>query len=367
MPVPTTRRRVTNSPERRTAVTLLLTVIAISILSPSNAALALTIGFLPGDACYGSRLSQKTLAQFGTDGQIVFPYSSGVGLAAGCGYAGYWNLAVGNMPKSMTARLHQVYWHLREFDPPVFEIRRDKAGNERRREMNAYRVFIYDKDYDLGDGIGLKFNEDWMHLIRHDTRKPYRAAAYSPYVTAYNAIARDWDRAPRIPPLQINEKDALPLWGPRIEEPLSIDAARIQILILPDGLHASFAEAMNASPEEELEDDYKIDSRYFYRVTDEGVTRCHWNSMHELVEEAWPIDPAILEARERSADFDDAVEDIERAYTETFGIDDDALPVEVRRKLERLREDAESLLDDLWRLAEGMQDESNSVNQRQDE
>lgn len=303
---------------------------------------AVNTGFLPGDACFGSALSQETLAQFDADQPVVFPYSPGAGMGGLCGYAGYWHLAVPNLTKETKANLQELYRHLREFEPAVFQIWQDENGNEHRRETNPYRVFIYHKDYDVAGGIGLKFNESWMSLIHYKTRKPI-SGAYSPYVTDYRAVARDWERGPQVPALPINERHAQPWWGPQIEEPVSIDAAKIQILVLPDDLHPSFAWGSNSSPEEQPRGyDDEMDGRYFYRVTDEGVTRCHWNSPNDFVEEPWPIEPV----RKQAAQIQEVIKTLDRANTDTYGIDDEELSAELRKSLDKLRDKTDSLIEE---------------------
>ena len=330
---------------------LLLTAVVVALtLSGGTPASAIITGFLPGDACFGSTLSGERLAQFDSDKPVIFPYRHGAGAYAGCGYSGYWTLSVSDMSEQVKANLKKLYQHLREFKPALVEVSNDAKGNELRRETNGFMILIYNKDYDLADGIGLKFNEAWMKLVEYRTEKLLRGA-YWPYVTDYRAVARDWERATQNGTLRINEKDARPWWGPRVEEPVSIDADKIQILVLPEGLHPSFAWGSNSLPEEFEDIDDKVDNRHFYRVTSTGVSRCHYGAADELIVEPWPLG----QRRRHAVQVEQLGKALGRASLETYGIDEDQLmPVDLRTKLDELRDDIDSLNEKLEAYSESL-------------
>jgi len=329
-----------------------VSTIAFVLLITANRAFAIITGFLPGDACFGTSLSEATLSQFDSQEPVVFDYRTGQGALAGCGYSGYWKLAVRDMPEEMKANLRSLYWELRKYDPQQIEIRKVADGSEQRREANPHMLMIYNKDYDLGQGIGLKLNESWMNLESADPKIPAQPGLYWPYITDYRAVARDWSRGPQVSGLAINEADARPLWGPRIEEPVSVHANQIQILVLPERLYTSFAFGSSHSsdiPWDELPLDVDISAvlsavneAHFYRVTSAGVSRCHYGD--RFVEQPWPLTPNDAQAES----IDQVVESLDRAGTDTFSLDDEqALPAEVQKQLDELREKLDALQEKL--------------------
>lgn len=328
---------------------------AIVLLVSGNRASAIITGFLPGDACFGSTMSEGTLSQFDTEGPVVFDYRPGEGELALCGYSGYWKLAVVGMPDEMKANLRKLYRELRDSDPQQIEIRKSADGSEQRLETNPYLLLIYDKDYDLSQGIGLKFNEAWMKLDTQKYNTP-TTGAYWPYVTDHEAVAHDWEGGARVPGLAINEADARPWWGDRIETPISVDANRIQILVLPERLHKSFALGSGHwrdVPWDELPLELDISAviePHFYRVTTEGVTRCHYGD--GFVEESWPITPAD----EQAAQIEAVAESLNRAGSDTFSIEAEevAVPADIAAELNELRDKLDALQQKLNDFAESL-------------
>lgn len=333
---------------------------AIVLLFPGNPVFAVITGFLPGDACFGSSLSAETLSQFESPEPVIFEYRTGEGAWAGCGYAGYWKLAVRDMPDDMKSNLRKLYGELRKRDPQQIEVSKDVKGNERRREANPYMLLIYNKDYDLQQGIGLKLNEEWMKLTMQKHDKPKRGA-YWPYVTDYRAVARDWERGSLVPGLTINEADARPWWGDRIDSPLSVQADQIQIIVLPERLYTSFAFGSSHSsdiPWDELPRDLNLDisgvlsavnEPHFYRVTSEGVSECHYGE--GFVEEPWPLPPALEQANQ----IEELANTLDRAGTNTFGFDNEqSLPEDVQAQLNDLRVKLDELQEKLTDIADGL-------------
>lgn len=322
---------------------ILRVVSVVVILAFANCTQAIITGFLPGDACWGSGLTQATIDRFQTDKPVEFPYRRGAGHLAGCGYSGYWNLEVRGMPESMKSALAAVYEEVRDYDSAKFTISKDEDGTERRHEINPVTIMIYNKDYDLRQGIGLKFNEHWMKLVEYKRGSEY-PGFYSPYVTSYRAVSRDWEISPKVPGLKLNEQDAKPWWGPRIDAAISVNADQVQILVLPDGVSEAFAMAAERSDDEQLHGEEMIE-RYFYRITVGGATRCHWENGNDLILESWPIDEAVHESRERARVVDEVIESLDRAVTDVYGIDETSLPADLQLRLEELRESTGSLID----------------------
>jgi hypothetical protein len=331
-----------------------LSTIAFTLLITANRAFAIITGFLPGDACFGTSLSEATLSQFDSPNAVVFDYRPGEGAPALCGYAGYWKLAVREMPEEMKENLRKLYHELREYDPQQIQVSKNADGNEQRLETNPFQLFVYNKDYDLRQGIGLKFNEAWMKLDMQKYDKP-TTGAYWPYVTDHEAVASDWEGSARVPGLAINEADARPWWGDRLETPVSIDADRIQILVLPEQLYKSFALGSGHwrdVPWDELPLELELDAviePHFYRVTSEGVTRCHYGD--GFVEEPWPLTPAQMQAEK----IEKIIGALDRAATETFSFgDEQPLPAEVQQDLYELREKMDALQEKLTELSESL-------------
>lgn len=276
---------------------LLLTgALILAVASPG--AHAVNTGFLPGDACFASRLNQQQVESMEAGNDVSFSYRRGKGYFTGCGYAGYWNLVVRDMSDDMRQRLAAVYRYMREnFESAEFRLSENDEGGIDRHETNPLVTVIYNKDYDVDLGIGLKLNENWMKLVNYRKKTESNSGAYEPWCTHYQVVARDWKTGPSVPGLQINETDARPWWGPRLDEPITVQSDRIQILILSEPINDAFALGRNFTVAE-FESRRESPERFFFRITEEKTSLCYWNDKSELVEEAWPASERMNAIRE---------------------------------------------------------------------
>jgi len=333
--------------QRLSTLCRLVPIVALLwFLNIPDIASAVNTGFLPGDACFGSQLSFELLDQFNESDSVTFEYRGGAGAFMACGYAGYWNLTIDDMSDKMKTDLRRVYKALREeYASADFTIWQDDNGGETRHERNPFSVVIYNKSYDVSLGIGLKLNEDWMDLIQRSNGRP-ALGAYSPFITDYRAIAKDWRLGPIVSGLKIKEADAKPFHGARIEEPVSIESKQIQILIFPDQMPMEFAFGAFVSEE---------DGGFFYRVTEDGIQRCHWNRYNDFVSQPWPLNATA----EQLLVLENVVEAVEQTDEAVMALDGTGLSEQHQRQIEALSDKTDQLLDSF----ESLRDELRAIQQ----
>ena len=188
----------------------------------------------------------------------------------------------------------------------------------------------------------MKLNENWMKLVDR-RKKRHTRGAYSPYGTDHRVVARDWEISEQVKGLPINEVDAKPWWEPKVKDGVTINADRIQILVLPEGMKTSFALARYAGEEE---DEYE--PSFFYRVTEDGISQCWWDRHNSLVEVPWSPDPEAQAKVYQIFAIDELLHSLSETQSNaSLGIDEAQLPAELQEALDGLYDDTSDLAEQL--------------------
>lgn len=237
--------------------------------------------FLPGDAFFHTVLTEDTLTQIDKEKSPIFKYDRPKFLEDSlCGHAGFSKLEFRNMPVAFKQRLRQVYDELREDVHKRIEIKNEiiykkgefgdiavKTGNQIKREINGFSVFIVNADFNLAKYIlGLKYNEDWADQVTafsHD-RNHVRLESF---IQTPEAIAEDWRDSQLVAPLSTK---CPPISNKNIAVPvLAAPTCKFMVFEHPDLRQLTDAD----------------DFDRMYEISEAGVTRYTKNGKHWVRQE----------------------------------------------------------------------------------
>jgi len=178
--------------------------------------------YLPGDAFFFTRISEKTAAKLLSADAYDFSYGNKANAAYGCGYLGYRFLRIENLDQPFGNAIVEAHKTLRPL-----------MGSD-----SVMNVFIYPSDYDWKKfGIGLQYNESWV-----DESLSFGANAdhvrLGSFVSSRELVARNWRDSNRVPALgascpklpKLLEGD-IQSWD---KSPATISLNKIKFLIIPD-------------------------------------------------------------------------------------------------------------------------------------
>ena len=153
---------------------------------------------------------------------LALGYQRYVGTTAKCGYAGYGNLLVKQVPAKMLANLNGLHKFV--------------YGEEAAALSVSPPLFVYNRNFPLSSPFGVKYNEDWQAIQLGEAK--LKRGIYDELGGA-EFVIDDWASAKEIAPLAIAEGRA-PMVQPDgetgpVEEPLEIDASKVKLVVLLGG------------------------------------------------------------------------------------------------------------------------------------
>lgn len=234
---------------------------------------------MPGDAFFSTRLTAKAAEKLPAEGgTLKFGYAYPEGSGDFCGFAGFTRLEVLGADSDFVKNVRAVHRAIRRDYPLQVEVRVDEDGNRMESELNGIQAFIYNRNADWEkQRIAIKYNEGWFSLPKAAlsgprSSKPFDMTAcmqYVSFVPGAEVVAHDWKYAAKFVGLQakLPDVEGWGVAGPRIKEPVTVQADDIQLIVLEGG---SIDEAYGE------EDDVA-----FYSISAEGVDYCYWSDDHE--------------------------------------------------------------------------------------
>ncbi|QDU53080.1 hypothetical protein [Gimesia panareensis] len=195
----------------------------ILLWMPATHAYANNTRFLPGDAFYYIRLNLKEIQKFQSVESPLFAYGNHWNGGFGCGYWGFDELQLLQMPAETRRALLETY---RELQPEI-----EKNENL----LGKMSVFVYNKDYDWQKyGLGLQYNENWLDESV-DLGMSRDHARLESFVEKPSSINQNRKYSKEIPALKVKlpkrPRDKPLSWT---AHPVRLNCAQCQLLIIPD-------------------------------------------------------------------------------------------------------------------------------------
>lgn len=243
---------------------------------------AVNLSFMPGDSFFHDLLTEELLGTASEKG-IRLRYSGVPGEGGFCGYAGFIDLQITGNTTTLSRHLRTLYKSLRKYYSKELRVNDDGTMTE----TNGFHLFIYNADIKWSKGyasqrLGIKYNESWANLpdsaIQSKTRKlgiaHVKAHKYDTFVKVPDAIIHDWKYGKEFKELDVKVPEGIGwgITGPRIKATVSIDAAKIQIVLVPES---------NLKPYFQQKPKYE-----FYSVTNDGI-RVHQFKGEDVVTKDW--------------------------------------------------------------------------------
>lgn len=218
---------------------ILSAMLAIAIATPC---LANNNFFLPGDACFHTRLTKVKIAALKKSkaAERTFDYAmmSGHG-GYFCGYAGYKKATIPSVDDAFMKNLETAYATYRVSHPPEFR-EQTIDGKIERIETNGLVVLFYPADFDLEKWIlGLQYNENWIDEVAnfgHDRNH----CLLNSQVNAAEAVAAAWRDSTKVPALnaklperkKVDDEDEEPVPDDEPEERPVIVQGKVKAVVL---------------------------------------------------------------------------------------------------------------------------------------
>jgi hypothetical protein len=237
-------------------------------------------GFIPGDACFHSILTDDFLTQLRAGGKVMQLHYAYPEPLVGCGYTGFAHLEIRNCPPSLHVSLEKVYRAVRKTHPKLVRILDDRGSGDRGIEINGLDLFVYNKEVDWkSEKIGLKYNEHWydfpvdpallknrggwLSTNKDSDRMAIACYRYVSFLPGLEAVAEDWQYSSRFAGLAVRVPNVNDwgLGGPEIESPVTANAEDVQLVVTCEPL-----------------DDYfrrKADTT-FYVIRTTGIRELQW-------------------------------------------------------------------------------------------
>lgn len=194
--------------------------------------------FIPGDAFFYFEIDQAEWEALQSGKLSVMKYDRPEEQPGFfCGYAGYENLDIANLPGEYRTRLVEAVATMKKKYPTkIVAIDHGDSGSFggpsgiEKKEVNKLRIFVCDKSLDFSKHrIALKYNESWPDAVVASGLKrddfPYLF-----FVQSTEAIVESWRMGSDVRPLSVQ----LPTSG-RIyfREPMKFDPAEVKFLVCP--------------------------------------------------------------------------------------------------------------------------------------
>jgi hypothetical protein len=240
--------------------------------------LAVNPGFIPGDACFHSLLTDEYLSTLRPatgvlDLNYIYPEPMML-----CGYGGFAHLSVHRCPVSIFTSLETVYRAVRKTHPKLVRVLDERGAANRGVEINGLDLFVYNKDVDWKtQKIGLKYNEHWFDFPinsphpksgwfgsgNNSERMDVKAYRYVSFLPGADAVVEDWQHSSRYPGLAVRLPDVKG-WefaGPEIESPVVANAEDVELVVTCEPLDEYFRQKEQAT---------------FYVIRRTGVRERQW-------------------------------------------------------------------------------------------
>ena len=179
--------------------------------------------FLPGDAFYYIRLNLSEIQKIQNVESPLFSYGNHWNGGFGCGYWGFDELQLLQMPAETRRALLDTY---RELQPEI-----EKNPNL----LGKMSVFVYNEQYDWQKyGLGLQYNENWIdESVDLGMSRDY--ARLESFVEKSGSIIQNWKYSKDIPPLKVDlperPREKKRSWT---AHPVRLNCDQCQLLIIPD-------------------------------------------------------------------------------------------------------------------------------------
>lgn len=218
---------------------MLRTLFAIvSYFSLALPCLANNSYFIPGDAFFYFEVDQAEWKALQTGKLSVMKYDRPEELSFSfCGYAGYENLDLANLPDEYRTRLVEAIATMKKKYPSkIVEIDHGAPGffgepsGIEKKEVNKIRIFVCNKSFDCGKHrIALKYNESWPEagVALGFPRDHFQ---YDFFVASPQAIVESWRMGAEVPPLSVQFPNSDRGY---VKEPMKIDPAKVKFLVCP--------------------------------------------------------------------------------------------------------------------------------------
>ena len=252
---------------------VIVATVMIIALQPRSTT-AQNLSFMPGDAFFAFSLTEDTATELAEDADhVVLQYATP--LCNFGGYAGFSALKIEGTQAQFVRDLQRVYRKHRTLVRKIIAIEQLDDGTRHEAEMNAPLALVYNRDVDwTKQRMALKYNEDWPCLPdtayvgagrNLDGDLFSRAEVYQPLMCSFDSVVEDWRNAKRYRALDARVPKGV-AWGKAhrpIEEPIIVDADRVQIIVLTSEIIHDFFSREDVS---------------FYQVTTTGTHICRWNA-----------------------------------------------------------------------------------------
>lgn len=217
-------------------------IMTAAAFTSCDRALAVNEFFLPGDAFFHSRVSAGSLDQLDAADSLELRYVRPIrATTAFCGYAGFSRLTINGDITALKRHLAAVHGEIKDIEPRgrvvtgLWEFEDGGPPALMYTSLAGFHLFVYNRDFPRGESIGLKFNDAWDEML---PALPGNQMAQTKrnnerFVGTKRAIKRDQRRAELVPGLRVTVPDVGGLWGDQIDEPVTIDASEIKIVLVP--------------------------------------------------------------------------------------------------------------------------------------
>ncbi len=248
-------------------------------------------GFLPGDCCFLTSLTQEGVKTLQDSDSPTFGYEAPDPLSMKfCGYSGYWTLQVVGMPLQQRAALKSAYESVREFQPrELTEFKDSETGKLEVVETNPVRVLIVNRDFDFDMyGVLGKYNESWPteSLAFSFGGKPVPDRTYVPIVQNVDVVIKEWYHGAEVAPLTVELPVPLESTvGPRALQPVKATKP-LRFIVLPEPFE-SYVKPEDGTGLYVVDDEL---TEYRYAPVEGWLTAAEWKKLQDDVEEAGPED-----------------------------------------------------------------------------
>ena len=192
--------------------------------------------YIPGDAFFYFEVDQSEWQEFKSGKKSIWKYDRPDTLPQMfCGYAGYLNLDMSDLPDGYRKRLVDAIARMKSRYPTKIveqEVPNGFGGppQKKQQETNQIPVFVYNQNFDFANyRIGLKYNESWpatATLFGH-TQKHFQ---FDFFVNTPKAITESWRMGSKVDSLHV----ALPqATKGAVDTPISFAPDDLVVLVAP--------------------------------------------------------------------------------------------------------------------------------------
>ncbi|QDT52072.1 hypothetical protein Pan44_00800 [Caulifigura coniformis] len=258
----------------------------------ASTASATNPGFLPGDCCFLTNLTQEKVKDLQNSNSPTFSYKVPDPLSmAFCGYSGYWRLEIPDMPQAQRAALKAAYESAREFQPrELTELKDSETGRLEVIESNPLRVLVVNRDFDFKRyGVLGKYNEAWPKESLAGAGGFFGggsgstpARSYVPIVQNAEIVIQEWYHGSEVAPLAVELPAPLEatVGGKPVLQPAKAKKP-LRFIVLPERFE-SYVKPEDGTSLYVVDDDVV---EYRYHPGDRWLKAADWEKKQDGVEE----------------------------------------------------------------------------------